>query len=230
MALLLSLETSTHSFSCALHRDHKLIAFDKSAELQTTAAMLAVMVDKLFIVNDVKKSELSAVIVAAGPGSYTGLRIGIATAKGICYALDIPLISVNSLQLMAMQFICRFPDLNDDALFCPMLDARRMEVYCMVTDKFLKVVEPIRALVIDNTSFEELLDQHVIYFFGEGSDKCKGIIRNSAARFFSGLVPSAQEMGAIAYEKYFKNEFENLELFEPFYLKDFIVKKPKLIS
>jgi tRNA threonylcarbamoyladenosine biosynthesis protein TsaB len=232
MALLLSLETSTHSFSCALQQDQNLIAFKESREAQTTASMIAVKVDELFNEGGVDRSQLDAVVVACGPGSYTGLRIGVATAKGICYALDAKLISVDTLSLMAKQFIDQISGSRDvnDALFCPMLDARRMEVYCMVIDFERKVIEPIQAKVVDEKSFELLLDRKEIYFFGEGSEKCKKIIRHKNARFVSGIMPSAALLGIIGFQKYLNNEFENPDLFEPFYLKDFLIKKPNLIS
>src|SRR6478609_679208 len=165
MALLLSLETSTHSFSCALHQDEKLVAFKESLENQTTASLLTVMIDQLFKDTGIQKDQLSGVVVAAGPGSYTGLRIGVATAKGICFALNIPLISVNTLSLMSRQFVNQFSDKYDldDSLLCPMLDARRMEVYCMLTDKSGQIIEPTQAKVIDELSFSSLLDQREIY-------------------------------------------------------------------
>jgi tRNA threonylcarbamoyladenosine biosynthesis protein TsaB len=232
MALLLSLETSTHSFSCALHQDGKLVAFKESLDHQTTASLLTVMVDQLFKDAGFQKDQLSAVIVAAGPGSYTGLRIGVATAKGICFTLNIPLISINTLSLMVWQFVMKFSgeyDLNS-SLLCPMLDARRMEVYCMLTDKAGRIIEPTQAKVIDELSFSALLDQKEIYFFGEGSDKCKKAIHHSSAKFVGEIKPLASALGAIGFQKFKNNEFENADLFEPFYLKDFVIKKPNLIS
>ena len=185
MALLLSLETSTHSFSCALHQDEKLIAVKESLENQTTASLLTVIIDQLFKDTGFQKDQLSGVIVAAGPGSYTGLRIGVATAKGICFALSVPLISVNTLSLMAQQFVMQFSREYDleNVFLCPMLDARRMEVYCLLTDKAGQIFEPTQAKVIDEWSFRELLDQKEIYFFGEGSDKCKKSIHHVNAKF-----------------------------------------------
>ncbi len=231
MALLLSLETSTRWFSCALHEDHKLISFKESLTEQTAASMLAVMVEQMFKDSGLKKNQLDAVTVASGPGSYTGLRIGVATAKGICYALDIPLIAVNTLSLMTRQFIDQFPgkDFLKDSLLCPMLDARRMEVYCMVTDSEGHVIEPIQAKIIDADSFSDHLDGNTIYFFGEGSEKCKDSIRHANAKFVEGIKPSASFLGIMGLQKYFDNKAENPELFEPLYLKDFVIKKPKMI-
>jgi len=232
MPLLLSLETSTHSFSCALHQDGILVAFKESLENQTTASLLVVMIDQLFKDSDFQKDQLRGVIVAAGPGSYTGLRIGVATAKGICYALNIPLISVNTLSLMTWQFVIQFSSEYDlkNALLCPMLDARRMEVYCMLADKAGKIIEPTQAKIIDEQSFSALLDQSEIYFFGEGSDKCKNLIHYTNAKFISGIKPSASSLGEIGFQKFKNDEFESTDLFEPLYLKDFLIKKPNLIS
>lgn len=232
MALLLSLETSTHSFTCALHQEGKLVLYRESFQDQTTAALLTVMIDQLFKDSSFQKNQLSAVIVASGPGSYTGLRIGVATAKGICYALNIPLISVNTLSLMAWQFANQFSSKYDlaDALLCPMLDARRMEVYCMLIDVLGEIIEPIHAKVIDELSFGALLGRKEIYFFGEGSDKCKNSIHHANAKSISGIKPSAASLGVIGFPKFLSGEFENTDLFEPLYLKDFVIKKPNLIS
>jgi len=232
MTLLLSLETSTHSFSCALHQDEKMIAYRESLDDQTTASMLTVMIDQLFRDSGFQKNQLNTVIIAAGPGSYTGLRIGVATAKGICYALNIPLVSVNTLALMSWQFINQLSSEYDleDALLCPMLDARRMEVYCMLIEKTGQVIEPIQAKVINEQSFSERLVHKKIYFFGEGSDKCKNSIHHSNSKFVSGVKPSAVSLGEMGFPKFVSNEFEDTDLFEPLYLKDFVIKKPNLIS
>ncbi len=225
MALLLSLETSTHSFSCALHQDEKLIAVRGSVDSQTTASLLAVMVDDLFTNSGFEKNQLNAVVVASGPGSYTGLRIGAATAKGICYALNISLISVNTLSLMVQQFINQFSEKElNDVLLCPMLDARRMEVYCMLTNNTGKIMEPIQAKIIEEQSFAARLGQQVIYFFGEGSDKCRNSIHHRNAKFVSGIKPFASALGIIGLQKYLNDEIENADLFEPLYLKDFVIK------
>ena len=229
MALLLGIETSTHSFSCSLHADGKAIAHEQSIADQTTASMLAVMIEKLFAETKIKKDQLSAVTVASGPGSYTGLRIGVATAKGICFALGIPLIAINTLHLMAYQLRQTLAP-NEDSLLCPMLDARRMEVYCTLFDQELNVVQPTEAKVIDEKSFSDQLDQRSIYFFGEGSDKCKEIIGHPNAKFILGIKPTASVLGELGNQKFLTADFEDLEHFEPFYLKDFIIKKPNSVS
>ncbi len=234
MALLLSLETSTQSCSVALHKDGKLLAERETKIPRSAAAQIAVMIQEVIQQANHKPSELNGVVVASGPGSYTGLRIGVATAKGLCYALNIPLISVNTLHLLASQGkdIFRTQERSfdqDKILFCPMLDARRMEVYCMLTDFNLKELEPIQARIIDEQSFGEYLEQQVIYFLGEGAQKCKEIIRQNNARFLPDVIPQARRLGEMGHAKWQQSLFEDVVTFEPFYLKDFFVKKPNLV-
>lgn len=215
--MILSIETSTTVCSAALHDRDKLVAFEITHVPNSTASQLAVMIDKLLKQPSVK---LEAVAVSSGPGSYTGLRIGVATAKGICYALSLPLIAVNSLELMARQ-------VNADGLMCPMIDARRMEVYTMLLDRSYNTVSSIEAKVIDEFSFADQLKDNKIFFFGNGSDKCKSVITHPNAVFVDNIFPSAEFMGPLAYTAFKKNSFQDIAEFEPAYLKDFIAKKPK---
>jgi len=230
MALLLSLETSTSLYSCALHQHGQLIAAEQSKTPQSTASGLAVSIDRLFASTGLDRSRLDAVAVAAGPGSYTGLRIGVATAKGICFALGIPLVAVDTLYLMAVQCKNQFPDLDPNGWLCPMLDARRMEVYCTLLDSAMATVSPTQALVVDESSFSTTLADRPIYFFGEGAEKCKPLLQHPNAFFLPGVVPSAVSLGPIAEEQYHQSAFADLEHFEPLYLKDFLIKKPKVNS
>ena len=167
-------------------------------------------------------SDLQAVAVSKGPGSYTGLRIGVSAAKGFCYALNIPLISVNTLQHMALQAAENYE--NKAALFCPMIDARRMEVYCAIYDAMNQEVKATAAEIIDEHSFSDDLKSKELVFFGDGSAKCKGMLEgNKNAKFLDQVVPSAQNMIALAEAKYAAQDFENTAYFEPFYLKDFLI-------
>jgi len=232
MALILSLETSTSVCSAALHRDGKVIASQEYHVPQSTASKLAVMIDQLFKVSDIKSSQLNAVAVSAGPGSYTGLRIGVATAKGLCYALNIPLLAVNTLELMSNQVVALFPsskESDDQAtiLLAPMLDARRMEVYTLLTNSRLNIVESTEAKIIDELSYQSWLEKNKILFFGNGADKCKAILQHPNAFFIDGIIPSALKLGEMAFLKFTESEFEDLASYEPYYLKDFIAKKPK---
>lgn len=229
MALLLSVETSTQDCSVALHSKGKLIASRQSQSPRSAASQLAVMIDEVIKSAGHKTSALQGVIVSSGPGSYTGLRIGVATAKGICYALNIPLVAVHTLDVMTQQARekLHLEGRDTKALLCPMLDARRMEVYCMIS-RAGNVVEPVQAKVIDENSFENYLREEPIFFFGEGAEKCKNIIRHPNAQFLDGIVPDARTLGELGFVKWNQQEVEDLAAFEPFYLKDFVFKKPNL--
>lgn len=168
-------------------------------------------------------SQIDAVAISAGPGSYTGLRIGTSTAKGLCFALDKPLIAVNTLQAMA-NGIKKYNLQNH--LLCPMLDARRMEVYCLVYGEKGETMLTTQAKIIDENSFAELLAQTPITFFGSGSEKCRDMIRHPNAYFITDVTPSAANMGTLAHQKFLQGQFEDLAYFEPFYLKEFKPPKP----
>jgi tRNA threonylcarbamoyladenosine biosynthesis protein TsaB len=229
MALLLSIETSTQYCSVALHEGGVLVSSKFTETPRSAASLLAVMIDEVFQSINRKPKDLSGVVVASGPGSYTGLRIGVATAKGLCYALNIPIVSVNTLELMAFQFIASgsFTDFNEP-LLCPMIDARRMEVYCALLDGNLNYVEPVQAKVIDAASFKDIIESTSVIFFGEGADKCSEIIRHSNAHFIPDLIPLASSLGVIGFKKWIAGNYEDLFSFEPFYLKEFLIKKPNL--
>jgi len=230
MSLLLSVETSTQFCSVALHKEGKLLSSRFLETPRSAASQLAVMIEECIADAKVVANDLCGVIVASGPGSYTGLRIGVATAKGLAYSLDIPLISVNTLELMTYQF--KHESFSQESsnlvLLCPMLDARRMEVYCAVFDQQMNYIEPIQAKIIDEESFCSLLEKNQIIFFGEGADKCKSVIHHPNAKFNSHLIPQAAYLGEIGFKKYCNSSFEDIVTFEPFYLKDFLIKKPNL--
>lgn len=226
MALLLSLETSTQVFSVALHQSGELINYRKVSESRSAASQLAVCIQQVLTEAKIAALELQGVIVASGPGSLTGLRIGVATAKGLCYALDIPLIAVNTLDLLASQVLHEMNMTSRNFLLCPMIDARRMEVYCKLVNSGLKEIEPTQAKIIDNTSFENYFNEHEIFFFGDGSAKCKESIVNPKAKFVDSMVPKASHLGIMGFSKWKYSEFEELASFEPNYLKDFLIRKP----
>ena len=222
MPLILSLETSTDVCSVALHDNNKLLAEAVLREPQAHASRLAPLIEQVAASSGIDFKELHAIAVTSGPGSYTGLRIGASTAKGLCYGLDIPLITIGTLELMAFQM----SDLNSaDALLCPMIDARRMEVYCMVTDPELKVLEQVSARVVDEATFAELLNGNQVLFFGNGAAKCQSVIKHVNATFVDDVVPLARSLGEIALKKFAANEFEDLIGFKPFYLKEFVAKR-----
>ncbi len=221
--MILSLETSVKICSVAIHDQGKLVASKEIHIEHSHASKLAVLIDEVIKESLIEVNQLNAIAVSSGPGSYTGLRIGTSTSKGLCFALEIPLISIGSLELLAYQMNKRNVS---NAYLCPMIDARRMEVYCEVFDSSLKIVKSIEAKVIEPSSFVDLLEENEIIFFGDGSDKCKEQITHPKAKFVSGIYASASEMGELIYQKFQKQRFEDLTSFEPHYLKEFMIKKP----
>ncbi len=215
--MILSIETSTEVCSVALHNQGRLVADRESIEAYSHAEKLAPLMDEILTDNNVKKGELTAVAVSAGPGSYTGLRIGASTAKGLCYALNIPLITIGTLESM----LEGIEQSAENHLLCPMLDARRMEVYCLLADSNGQNILAEHAKIIDDTSFSDYLTTNKIAFYGNGADKCKQVITSENAIFIDGITPSAINIGKLASIKYQVNEFADLVNFEPDYLKAF---------
>ncbi|MEM9417327.1 MAG: tRNA (adenosine(37)-N6)-threonylcarbamoyltransferase complex dimerization subunit type 1 TsaB [Bacteroidota bacterium] len=207
MSLILSIETATEACSVALHTEAQLIATQTLHVAKSHAESLLLTIEHLLAISPYEKEELAAVAVSSGPGSYTGLRIGTSTAKGLCYALGIPLIAVNTLEAMAhgMQ-----PYNTNQALLCPMIDARRMEVYCLLTDAQGKLLEAAHPQVIDQDSFQSWLQEQPILFFGNGAEKCKPLLgAHPHACFIDHIHPTAQHIGALAYVKFQQAAFEN---------------------
>lgn len=223
---ILCIETSTNICSAAISIDGKCSALLQSSE-GNHAEKLPVFIDQLLKANT---GPLQAVAISQGPGSYTGLRIGTATAKGVCYGLNIPLIAIDTLQIMASAAINKLN--NENALLCPMIDARRMEVYCALYDRQLKRQTDITAEIITADSFARQLNDNKIYFFGNGADKCKPILISSNAAFIDGITPNAEYMCSLAEVAFLNRKFEDTAYFDPFYLKEYqaIVSKNKIIN
>ena len=223
MTHLLSIETSTAVCSVAAHGDGNLLAFAEVHREQSHATKLAGLIRDVAYSADVKMEDIQGVVVSAGPGSYTGLRIGTSTAKGLCYSLSIPLLSIGTLDLLAAQI----GEFNlTRAWLCPMIDARRMEVYCLLADADQNIIQPVEARIIDESSFAKELETTPIIFFGDGASKCREVIRHPNALFIDGVTPSASHLGRLGWRKYQEEAVEDLAQFEPFYLKEFRVKKP----
>ena len=221
MALILLIETATKSCSVSLSSENKIIACKEEVNKQYShAEKLTVFITELFKTQDFSIKDLDAIAVSKGPGSYTGLRIGVSTAKGLCYALDIPLISVSTLKAMAF----RMAQKEDSDLYCPMIDARRMEVYNAFYNSTNKEIRGIQADIIEADSYQKELDKKVL-FFGDGAQKCKQIIQHPNAKFLDDIFPSSKDMLEIANEKFSEKIFEDVAYFEPFYLKDFVTGK-----
>jgi len=221
LALLLHLETATTMCSVALSQEGKLLDIEELDAGYTHAENLVAFCDQLVRKRGYTYKELDAVVVSKGPGSYTGLRIGVAAAKGFCYALNIPLISINTLQQLAKQVLLQHT--TEATLLCPMIDARRMEVFCAFYDLKANEIQETKAEIINENSFRELLDNHKIVFFGDGAAKCKSFLSfHHNALFLEDVIPSAQYMISLAEEKYAQQKFEDVAYFEPFYLKEFM--------
>lgn len=235
MALILSLETSTKVCSVCLSENGKVVAKKELFEANSHATHLTVFIQQLFDeLLDYDIQNIDAVAVSCGPGSYTGLRIGVSVAKGICYALNKPLIAISSLEALVYSAFdhSKIKDVvGQDTLFCPMIDARRMEVYTTIFNQSKSMIKDITAEIIDENSFKDLLEKHQIIFLGDGSEKCKDIINHPNAIFLDGQVPLAFNMIYLSHEKFSKSEFEDVAYFEPFYLKDFvaIISKKKVL-
>ena len=223
MALILSIETATPVCSVALAKDNKVLALKESTKKNSHSEIVTVFIDELLKENHFTFSDLDAVAVSKGPGSYTGLRIGVSTAKGLCYALDIPLIAVNTSQSLAIGALQDYHlDKGLPVLFCPMIDARRMEVYCALFDKNNHEVRETKAEIIEPDSFQTYLESNNVIFFGDGADKCKEMIQHANAIFLENIFPSAKNMAGIVLKKFNNQQFEDVAYFEPFYLKDFV--------
>ena len=204
MSCILSIETSTYVCSLAM----------------------GVFVDEALSFTDNHAIPLGAVAVSQGPGSYTGLRIGVSMAKGICYGRDVPLLAVPTLEVMAVPVLLNH-EIEEDALLCPMIDARRMEVYSAIYDRALKPLRETRADVVDGDTYREFLDNHPVYFFGNGAAKCMETINHPNAHLIEGIEPLAKYMFPLAERKWLQKEYEDVAYFVPFYLKDFVAKMPK---
>ena len=228
MALILNIETSTRVCSVALSQDGKLIALEESTTQHSHAEQITLFAEQVLYKAKRDFQNLDAIAISKGPGSYTGLRIGVSTAKGFCYSLDKPLIAIGTLPSLAAGMIQKFNTEDhqkaDDFLFCPMIDARRMEVYAAVYDSQLNEQRKVEAEIINENSYAEFLEKKKVIFVGDGAPKCKEILGlNSNAVFTDDpFLPSAAYMASMAEEKFTRKEFEDVAYFEPFYLKDFI--------
>ena len=226
MSTILHIETSTNVCSVAVSEDSQVIFQQDDHSGLGHAEKLGTMVDEALSFTDNHAIPFDAVAVSCGPGSYTGLRIGVSMAKGICYGRDLKLIAVPTLELLCVPVLLR-ELAEDDALLCPMLDARRMEVYAGVYDRALKPVREVGADVVTAETYKEYLDRHPVYFFGNGAAKCMDVINHPNARLIEGIEPLAKWMQPLAERRLLKGETEDVAYFTPFYLKDFVAKMPK---
>ena len=220
---ILLLETATPVCSVALLSDGQIVASQQSTEPNAHSSRLAPFIQSLFTQANLPMSSLDAVCVSSGPGSYTGLRIGVSSAKGICYALNIPLLAVPTLESMAAHYYALHNDY--DGLVCPMIDARRMECYTALYSRNGEV-QPTRAEVLESGSYDHWLDSHTVAFIGDGAAKTRPLFaQHPNARYDDAFLPSASGMASLATQRLKKGQTENVAYFEPFYLKDFVAKK-----
>ncbi|KAA6342525.1 tRNA threonylcarbamoyladenosine biosynthesis protein TsaB [termite gut metagenome] len=228
MSCILHIETSTNICSVAVSEEGQNIFIKEDLRGPSHAVSLGVFVDEALSFVDSHAIMLDAVAVSCGPGSYTGLRIGVSMSKGICYGRDIPLIGIPTLEVLSVPALL-YRELPDDVLFCPMIDARRMEVYTAIYDRALNIQHKVSAEIIDENSYLDCLDRHLVYFFGNGMAKCREKITHPNARFIDDIYPSARMMSPLAEKIVAAGKYEDVAYFEPFYLKEFIASQSKIL-
>lgn len=226
MSCILCIETATNVCSVAVAHNKELIFHREETEGPSHASLLGVFVDEALKLLQAKNLQLDAVAVSCGPGSYTGLRIGVSEAKGVCYALGIPLIAIETLELLTYP-LANNQDEESKLLFCPMIDARRMEVYTTLYSASLEKLRDTTAEIIDENSFSDLLVSNKLVFFGNGAEKCKAVLTSENAVFVDGVYPSAKDMISLAEKAFEAKNFVDVAYYEPFYLKDFVATTPK---
>jgi len=229
MSCILHIETSTSVCSVAVSEDSQVIYHEEErTEAKGSAAeKLGTMVDEAISFTDSHAIPFDAVAVSCGPGSYTGLRIGVSMAKGICYGRDLKLIAVPTLELLCVPVLLSEKTAEEDALLCPMLDARRMEVYAGIYNRALKPIREVKADVVDADTYRQWLDEHPVYFFGNGAQKCMETINHPNAHYIDGVEPLARWMQPLAEKRFLTEQFEDVAYFEPYYLKNYVAKMPK---
>lgn len=227
MSCILNIETSTNVCSVAVSQDGACIFEKEDHSGPNHAERLGSYVDEALSFTDNHAIPFDAVAVSCGPGSYTGLRIGVSMAKGICYGRGLKLIGVPTLEILCVPVLLKELVKEDNALLCPMLDARRMEVYAQFFDRALREVRPIHADVVEPDSYKEYLEERPVYFFGNGAEKCKKVLTHPNAHFIDGIEPLAKNMMPLAEKRMAEQKFEDVAYFVPFYLKNFVAKVPR---
>ena len=227
MSCILNIETSTNVCSVAVSQDGSCIFNKEDHEGPNHAVILGVFVQEALSFIDSHAIPLDAVAVSCGPGSYTGLRIGLSMAKGICYGRDVKLIAIPTLELMCVPLLLGENISEENALLCPIIDARRMEVYSQFFDRALKEVRSINADIVESNTYDDILAQQPVYFFGNGAEKCHEVLTHHNAHIIEGIVPLAKNMYPLAEKKMANEQFEDVAYFVPFYLKDFVAKEAK---
>ncbi|MCF8304436.1 MAG: tRNA (adenosine(37)-N6)-threonylcarbamoyltransferase complex dimerization subunit type 1 TsaB [Bacteroidales bacterium] len=232
MGLILNIETATLMCSVALAQDGEVIATRDFDGKNSHSSFITLFIDQVLEEAGKRYTDLEAIAVSEGPGSYTGLRIGVSSAKGLCYALELPLIAVGTLQALAKgaarKYLEKGYSKSDQLLFCPMIDARRMEVYSGLYDIENNPVRDVEAVIIDENSFSNYLKEYQIVFHGDGAEKCKNLLGKNKNAIFEDMKPSAKYMAEMAEVNYKQKQFVDVAYFEPFYLKEFKAGKPRV--
>lgn len=234
MALILNIETSSKVCSVALSDGEKIVHIVESTDINDHSASLTVFIEQIIKKTGIPFKAIDAIAVSKGPGSYTGLRIGVSAAKGICYGSNKPLIGISTLQalvsgLLLQNEVQELIEKNQKVNLCPMIDARRMEVYTALYDADGCKLQDIKAEVLSEDSFSNQLSNNLIIFFGNGADKFNNIIQHPNAIFIDGIEPSARYISQLSHKAFLANQFEDIAYFEPFYLKDFVATTPKKV-
>lgn len=226
MIHILNIETATSVCSVSIGNENTIIYEKEETTGPSHASLLGRFVDDAVKFSRQQNIKLDAVAVSCGPGSYTGLRIGVSEAKGLCFGLNIPLIAINTPLIMAKKVISEI-EIERDTLLCPMIDARRMEVYAAIYNSDLKIVRDIQADIVDKNSYLDILNSHKVLFFGDGANKCKDSLMHKNASFVDSIYPQAKYMNELAIKAFNDKKIEDIAYFEPFYLKEFVATTPK---
>lgn len=227
MACIVHIETATDVCSVALSENGAILTSEECYDGPNHNVVLAPYVDEMVSFADSHAIPIDAVAVSCGPGSYTGLRIGVSTAKGLCYGRGLKLISVPTLQLLCVPLLLHREDIPEEALLCPMLDARRMEVYSALYTHSLSIVKDVSAEIIDDQSYRDYLEKQPVVFFGNGAEKCKEMIKHPNALFIDGVKPLAKNMLPLAERAFMQSQWQDVAYFEPFYLKEFVTTQAR---
>ncbi|WP_299431491.1 tRNA (adenosine(37)-N6)-threonylcarbamoyltransferase complex dimerization subunit type 1 TsaB [uncultured Maribacter sp.] len=223
MAIILNLETATTNCSVSIAKDGELIVLkEHNSSNYSHAEQLHVFIEEALQEASLSIKDIDAIAVSKGPGSYTGLRIGVSAAKGLCFSLDVPLISIATLESMSYQVV-----MEENAVIIPVLDARRMEVYSSVFNASYSEIRETRAEIIDESSFRDYTEKGKVIIAGSGAEKCKEILTHPNFEFYTTVIPSAKEMASLSYQKFKDKNFQDVAYFEPYYLKDFVLLQKK---
>lgn len=224
---IINIETATNICSVAIAEKGEVIFERNAFDGPSHASLLGVFVKETVDESQSQGLSIDAVAVSSGPGSYTGLRIGVSMAKGLCFGWNVPLIGIPTLDIIAARAIRLHAPVSSDDLYCAMLDARRMEVYAAIYDGSLRKVRDTEAVIVTADAYASLLERHTVYFFGNGAAKCKEVIQSPRAVFMDNMYPLAGEMAAGSEQAYVEKRFEDMAYFEPFYLKEFVATVAK---